>query len=81
MRVPRKERCETPRTLTSLQTDLHCFQTVGGGDIKVAKNVISQFFFHIPLTQVRHVYITHTCNYTYHYTPLIRFVHQDCTLH
>ena len=78
-RVPRKERCEiTPRTLTSLQTDLHCFQMVGRGDMKVAKNynnVISQYFFHHPGKLCIH----HTC--IIHYTPLIRFVHQDCTLH
>ena len=44
-----------PRTLDSLQADLLLFQTSGNGDLKQAKkinNVIGQYFFKIPLTQV-----------------------------
>ena len=56
MKLPREERpAVAPRTLDSLQADLLLFQTSGNGDLKQAKkinNVIGQYFFKIPLTQV-----------------------------
>ena len=55
MKHPREERAAAPlRTLNSLESDLLQFQTAGNGDLKQAKkyNVINQYFFKIPLTQV-----------------------------
>ena len=56
MKLPREERpAVSPRTLDPLQADLLLFQTAGNGDLKQAKkfnNVIGQYFFKIPLTQV-----------------------------
>ena len=56
MKVPREQRVMcAPRTLDSLRDDLHSFKTVGEGNLKVAKNynnVISEYFFPVPVDQV-----------------------------
>lgn len=67
MKVPRGERGRSePRTLQSLQRDCQAFETAGKGDLKQAKmynNVISHYFFNIPIHQVsKQEYIM--CAYT-----------------
>ena len=61
MKVPREQRAVcAPRTLDALQADLLRFKTAGKGNIKVAKNynnVISHYFFPIPINQVNMQYI------------------------
>lgn len=56
MKIPRDERGKfQTRTLNSLKADHLRFETEGEGKLKEAKfynNVISSYFFDIPLTQV-----------------------------